>query len=176
MIDPRILDPGETLVWTGRPVALSYALRKGASTFFPGIFFFGFSVFWVWGASHANNNAGPFWLFGIPFVLIGALMLLSPFWHFWRGLNATYVLTNKRALISISGPFAQRLSFPLHQIPFVDVRPTKDDAGSIYFNETTKKSGDGYRTTREGFVAVQELTRVEQLLRQAINGGARRPA
>jgi hypothetical protein len=39
-IDPHLLDPGETLIWSGRTMPLVYALRKSWSIFLFGIVFF----------------------------------------------------------------------------------------------------------------------------------------
>jgi|SoiMethySBSTD1v2_1073268.scaffolds.fasta_scaffold79795_2 hypothetical protein len=169
-IDPRMLDPGETLIWSGRTMPLAYALRKSWSTFLFGIFFFSFAVFWTSEvAGQGGQTEIPVWLFGIPFVLVGAGMLISPLWHLWRGVHTTYVLTSKRALIAIAGPFARRFSVPLEQIRFVDTRPIAGGAGSILFKETATRDGEGGTTiSREGFVAITDVDRVDRLLRQVI--------
>jgi hypothetical protein len=119
----------------------------------------------------------PAWLFGIPFMLVGAGMLISPLWHFWRGLRTAYVLTSKRAIIAIAGPFARQFSVPLDQIRFVDTRPSTGGGGSILFKETAATDGEGGTTiSREGFVAIADVSRVDQLLRQAIERTAARRA
>jgi hypothetical protein len=67
------------------------------------------------------------------------------------------------------GPFARRFSVPLEQIRFVDTRPSAGDAGSILFKETATRDGEGGTTiSREGFVAIADVDRVDRLLRQAI--------
>jgi hypothetical protein len=168
-----LLDPGEQLIWSGAPNALSFAFRRSWSTFLFGIFFFGFSVFWVHGAATQGGSGNmpggfSFWMFGIPFVAIGAGMVLSPVWQFLRGLRATYVLTNQRAVVAFAGPFPRRISMPLGQIGFVDVRPATDGSGDIYFKETVVSGGDGRSVRRDGFVAIGEVANVERLLRAAV--------
>lgn len=178
-IDPGLLDPGEALIWSGRTSPLVYAVRKGWGTFLFGIFFFTFAAFWTRVAARDGGQMGegiPAWLFGVPFILVGASMLLSPLWHLWRGLHTAYALTSKRALIAIAGPFARRISVPLDQIRFVDVRPSSGGAGSIFFKETATSDGEGTTIGREGFVAIADVNRVEQLLRQAIERAAARRA
>jgi len=181
-IDPRILDPGETLIWSDRTMPLVYALRKSWSIFLFGIVFFSFAVFWTLGVAKGGAQMDaqlgiPAWLFGIPFILVGACMLISPLWHLWRGLRTTYVLTSKRALIAIAGPFARRFSVPLDQIRFVDMRPSSGGAGSILFKETAGSDGEGGTTiSREGFIAIADVNRVDKLLREAIERTAARRA
>src|SRR5262245_1821880 len=104
MIDPSLIDPGEQLIWQGKPYPIRYALRKAAYTFPFGIFFFGFSLFWIYGAYMAGNKATnqvgfAFWMFGIPFVIVGACMVLSPAWYLFRATTTTYALTDQRVII-----------------------------------------------------------------------------
>jgi hypothetical protein len=178
-IEPKLLDADETLVWSGQPNALSYAVKKSWSTFLFGLVFFGFSLFWVYGAATQGRNVDgwmgiPFWSFGLPFVAVGACLVLSPLWHLFRGLRTTYVLTNRRALTTNPPPFGRRLSVPLNQIRFVDVRTSTDGSGDIYFKETVTDDSDGKSVQREGFVAVADVAEVEQLLRKTVDRAARR--
>jgi hypothetical protein len=167
------IDRGERLLWSGRPDPLPYTIRVGRHAFLFGLVFFGFSLFWTHGAMTEGAKVQalggvPFWLLGVPFVIVGACLVLSPFWHFYRALRTTYALTDKRALTAISGPYARRFSVPLSQIRFVDVRPSDDGSGDIYFKETVVSDSEGQTTRREGFIAISELDRVDQLLRKTI--------
>jgi len=56
MIDAFLTDPGEQLIWQGKPYPARYALRKAAYSFPVGIFFFGFSLFWIYGAYMARET------------------------------------------------------------------------------------------------------------------------
>jgi hypothetical protein len=170
-IDRNLLDPGEAVIWSGSPKPLIYALRLSVVPFLFGIVFFGFSLFWMqiaWTAGTKNDSH--VWLFGVPFVLAGAGLVLSPFWHFWRGARTIYMLSNRRALTIVNGPFARRLSVPLHKIRFVDVRLSELGPGDIYFRETATPDGEGGTTTRrEGFVAITDVLAVERFLRSEID-------
>jgi hypothetical protein len=174
MIDPALVDPGEQPIWQGKPYPARYALRKAAYTFPVGILFFAFSLFWIYGAYMTDNKTPsqlgfPFWLFGIPFVLVGACMVLSPAWYFFRATSTTYALTDRRAIMDISGPFPRRTSVPLSQVPFVDIRASNDGPGHVLFQETVAhyRSGRGM-TQRDGFIAIADAAKVGQLLRSAI--------
>src|SRR5262249_4043304 len=174
MIDPSLIDPGEQLIWQGKPYAGRYALRKAAYTFPFGIVFFGFSLAGIYSAYMAQDKAtnqlgSPFWLFVIPFVIIGACMVLSPAWYFFRATATTYVLTDRRAIMDISGPFPRRISVPLNQVPFVDVRSSNQGPGHVLFQEGTRYYGNGEgMTQRDGFIAIADAAKVGQMLRSAI--------
>jgi hypothetical protein len=174
MIDPSLIDPGEQLIWQGKPYPARYALRKAAYIFPFGIFFFVFSLFWIHGAyiakSNASNQLGvQFWMFGIPFVFVGACMVLAPAWHFFRATATTYALTDRRAIMDVSGPFPRRTSIALTQMPFVEVRGSADGPGHVLFQEATPyyRSGAGM-TQRDGFIAIADAAKVGEMLRGAI--------
>jgi hypothetical protein len=165
-------DRGENVLWSGAPIPIRYALRKGAWTFFVGIWFFGFSIFWVHVASGGKIDRIPsgfeFWMFGIPFVVVGACLVLSPIWYFVKSKMTTYTLTDQRAVIERSGLFPQRISVPLDRMAFVDLRASANGPGDVLFYEGTSwQNWNGKYTQRDGFIAISEAARVEQLLRAA---------
>jgi TIR domain len=159
----------EQLIWQGKPTPARYALRKAAYTFPAGIFFFGFSLFWIYGV-YIGETGFAFWMFGIPFVIISACMVLSPAWHLFRATNTTYTLTDRRATIDISGPFPRWTSVPLNQMPFVDVRSSSEGPGHVLFQEAAPMfyGMDGGMKQRDGFIAIAEAAKVGQMLKTAI--------
>jgi hypothetical protein len=170
-ISPGILDSGERLVWSGKPNPMGYAIYKGRWMFLIGIPFFAFSIFWISMAATGGGKAAqpfPFWLFGVPFIVIGAGLVLSPLWYFVRGTGTTYALTSKRAITDITGMFPLRTSIPLDQIRFVDLRQSASGAGDVLFHETTSSYGNNQSTRRDGFIAIPDARRVDQLLRSAM--------
>jgi len=170
-----LTDANERVLWSGSPRPLRYMLKKSFPIFPFGIFFFGFSLFWIKGAAMATQKAGdpfefPFWWFGIPFVCVGLGMVLSPFWFYLRAKQTIYVLTDRRAITAVGGPFAQRSSVPLEQMPFIDVRTAADGSGHILFQQMVANRY-GWNTstgTRDGFIAVPDVGAVEKILRSAI--------
>jgi len=173
-IDSKALDADETLVWSGRPNALSYALKKSWSTFLFGIFFFSMPAFAIY-AAVSSPAASTSDLFAVLFVgffaIIGFGMLLSPLWHFFHGLRTTYVLTNRRALITRP---TRRLSVLLKQIGVIDMRPAENGSGDLYFAKTVVEDSEGKQEWREGFVAIPNVAQVEQLLRKTVERAAAR--
>jgi hypothetical protein len=168
--DPVLHDRGEKVLWLGHPNPPIYAFRKSWQTFLFGIPFFAFAVFWTYKAS----VGGTFALFGIPFLAIGLGMVLSPLWHYLRGTRATYALTDRRAVIDIAGFMPRRISVPLSEIEFIDMRARDSGSGDVYFKETVSRgSSRNQFVNREGFVAIPGARRVEQLLRNAVDADRR---
>jgi hypothetical protein len=164
------LDPGERLVWSGQPEPRAYAWKKGWMQFLFGIPFFAFAVFWTTMAASVTGNgfAAFFWLWGIPFLLAGLGMLLSPFWHHARARRTTYALTDRRAVITTSGVFPVRTSVPLEHVPFIDVELKADKSGHLLFREVKRASGSGTWHTKDGFIAVRDVENLERLFRDAV--------
>lgn len=161
------LDRGERLIWAGNPDPLRYAIGKGLVIAIVGIPFLAFSIFWVVMAAMPGSL---FYLFGIPFVLVGAGFVLSPFFQYWRARGVAYVLTDRRAIIDVPGPFASRASFPLDQIPFISLRRLDRGFGHLMFIERTQTGQRGRTyTTQDGFFGIADAERLERQMREALN-------
>ena len=96
----RELRSGERVVWSQmpRPVALAC---KSSTTFLFGIPFFAFAVFWTYGtcggfeSSRAHKTSWLPWfplLWGGMFMVIGAGLLPSPLWAYWKALRTVYAI------------------------------------------------------------------------------------
>ena len=171
MSERLILDAGEHLLWSGRPQPTAYALKKATLTFLFGIPFFAFAVFWTWTALSFSAGREPqyFWLFGVPFLLIGLGLLLSPLWQSAQARATTYTLTTRRAVIDTTGPLARRISVPLEQIPFIELQPGRGRPGHVLFREVAAPYRNAFpTTTKDGFIAVPDADKVERLLRDAV--------
>jgi hypothetical protein len=161
------LDRGERLIWAGNPNPLRYAVSKALGLALTGAFFLAFALFWI---SLARQAPGNFWLFGTIFVVLGAGMVLSPAFYYWRARSVAYVLTDKRAVIDIQGPFGSRVSVPLDQAPFVTLSGLGSGIGNVMFIENIRRGRRGRTyTTQDGFVAIVEPEKVERQLRDAIS-------
>lgn len=161
----QYLDKGERLLWAGNPDPLRYAVNKGATALF-GILFLGFAIFWT---VMASKSGGYFFLWGVPFMLVGAAVVLSPAFYYWRAPMVAYVLTDRRAVIDTQGPFGSRVSVPLDQVPFVTLKHATGGIGSVMFIENTRQGRRGRSyTTQDGFVAISDAEKVERQMRDAI--------
>jgi uncharacterized membrane protein YdbT with pleckstrin-like domain len=91
------LRANENVLWSGKPVKKAFILPAlGAIPF--GLFFLGFSIFWMWGA--ASTGAPDFFtLFGLPFVIIGLAIAFGPsVWQLMKYQNTEYMITNQRVI------------------------------------------------------------------------------
>lgn len=159
-----ILDPGEEILWQGRPDP-GFAIPPGniGKAVF-GMFFAGFATFWMVMASMAP---GPFWMFGLIFFFAGlgiiAEALILPT---YRRRNTWYTLTNQRAFIasrSLTG--ARKLdAHPVTE----QTRLSLSDGhlGAVHFAEEVKHSRNGTIRTAIGFERIPDAREVYALLRQ----------
>jgi len=164
-IDPRILDPGEKVLWTARPHAGDFATQRGLSALL-------FGLLWLaltgWAAYGAFEKGGLPFLFTSGFALIGLFIALTPLWRFYEAKHTVYALTNRRALTQVSGFNPWRRSVLLQQIRFIEMRASDEkDVGNIYFQDIVHTDGEGSSLHREGFISVPDAARVERLLRNA---------
>jgi hypothetical protein len=164
------LDPGERLIWSGQPEPRAYAVKRGLLQFLFGIPFFAFAVFWTTTASSVGRNGitAFIWLWGVPFLLAGVAMLLSPFWYYTRARRTRYALTDRRAVMATAGAFPVRTSVPLEHVPFIDVELKADKSGHLLFREVTRPAANGTWRTKDGFIAVRDVENLERLFRDAI--------
>jgi hypothetical protein len=173
MSDPSLLDRGEKLLWSGKPDPQRYALAKSRLPFLIGICCLGIAVYLASGAIQPPPS--PIWV-EIAFLTIGLALVFSPLWYSYEAERTTYALTDRRAVVDYAGFMPQRTSFPLSRITLIEMRPRGSDSGHVYFHHTQDpdQQFELIKTThREGFIAVPEVHRVEQLLRNAVDTSKR---
>jgi hypothetical protein len=107
--------------------------------------FTGFAVFWMAAASgmlfgpHVQRAPAPgafqfFPLFGIPFLLIGLGMLLSPLtYKRWARQNTRYAVTSKRVLVLKTKPTRSLQGMLIRDIPNVDKSVRPNGVGTVNF-------------------------------------------
>jgi hypothetical protein len=137
----RFLQPGEKILWTGRPDPSRLVSRTDA-------FLIPFSFMWggfaiVWEGSVLLTSAPIFfWLWGIPFVVIGQYLIWGRFlYKRWDRRRTVYALTNQRALILRGGSIQ---SVFLNQLPAINQSVRADGSGSIEFGSSPGWNGRGY--------------------------------
>ena len=170
----RELCSGEQVVWSQqpRPGALVY---KSFTTFLLGIPFFTFAVIWTYGASggfessRTNKASWPPWfpmLWGGMFMIVGAGLLLSPLWAYWKAVRTVYAITDQRAILIVA-PWRRSIhSFVGQQL--VDIHRVEDegDRGDIVFHREARsgKHGDSYYDV--GFLGIEGVREAEDNLRR----------
>jgi hypothetical protein len=126
------LDPGESLLWTGRP-ARGVLLRPVDAFLIPfSVLWCGFAVFWETMA--VRGRVVPFALVGAPFVAIGLYVLIGRFFADARRRARTFYGLTDRRVILVSGLFSRQVdSLPLRTLSGVSVHLRKDGSGSLSF-------------------------------------------
>ena len=173
-IAQREIEAGEEILWADRPNPSRMSTRTLPIMLF-GIPFTGFAVFWIVSA-YSISNVGPsfgrtgidnfFPLFGIPFVLIGLGMLLSPLFAFHKGTKTVYALTNRRALIIEGGSSRSVKSYAFRDMENLERVERADSSGDLIFLRETRRGTKGRTYTEPiGFFGVPDVRAVERTLR-----------
>jgi len=127
------LDPGEHILWQGRPDG---RLRlKGRNLLISGfgVGFLAFSVFWVIMAfSFPGTQNDPvgwlFPMFGLPFVLVGLWLVFGVhFYDAYKRSKSFYTLTSKRAFIGSDLGGRRLQSYPIDKDATLAFRPGPPD-------------------------------------------------
>ena len=173
-LERRVADelaPGERLVWTGQPRP-DLAMRPAGCLVPFGIVFAVFAVFWMVGATVVTGGfLAPC---GLPFLGVGIALIASPAWLRRQARNTVYALTDRRALVWEPGWFGSVTvrSYTAAGLGHMSRSERADGGGDLVFEEfsTTNYSNDGPRsyTTRRGFLGIDRVRAVEELVRQTL--------
>src|SRR5262249_11589452 len=158
------LQRGERLLWARRPnpVALA-ASRRG--DLWGGLFFFGFSVLWEAMAARSADADPLFLLWGIPFILIGAGMVLYAPVSLWLARRMVYAITDRRLLILHRVPRHCVESFWPADIHMLAVTERANGRGDIRFWECIVRADDddGTVTRDQGFFGIPHVRMVARI-------------
>ncbi len=175
-IRPYLLD-GEEILWAGQPYTTrKYRADRSVSFFM--IVWIGFALFWT---VTATAVAGPFGIFGIPFLLIGGLVFYRLFVGAGKQYAETvYAVTDRRAVILYPDRrgtgFVEYVFANLHTVSLEDVEGT---TGTIRFQTAwLYESGYGRRRVRynvdhnanitHAFYAIDDVHTVHRLISERI--------
>jgi Bacterial PH domain len=179
------LQPGESLYWSGLANPGRAALTALPASLF-GVPFAGFALFWItmaYNGTHAMSKSSSnaftrgfsiFPLFGLPFLLIGLGIVLSPLWAYLKGLSTTYAVTNQRVMIiSGSGTRSVKSCTPA-DIVSVDHRERPDGSGDVIIrtNAVTRTNNSVSQVT----VGLFGVSNVKEVARQVMNLHSQRSA
>ena len=163
-----ILDPGEVILWQGRPDGL---FHLDATSIIMGLFgaaFAGFALFWMVMASAAG---GWFWMFGLIHFSVGiAIMAYGPIGRPFMRRHTWYTLTNRRALIATDLPV---LGKRLHSYVITSDTPIsmiETDLATINFATKQVRTKRGIRTDDIGFERIADGRKVMSLMRKVQTG------
>ena len=162
----RELEPGESIRWMEQPIPKFFTpVSIGAFLF--AIPWTAFAVFWICGASGfkmPNFSGGGFAffpLFGLPFVLVGFGMLLSPVWLYRKAFKTVYVITNSLAITFDAGWTTTIRSYRPDQLREVYRKERRNGVGDVILGKRVWTDSDNDRRSMEvGFMNVREAKRV----------------
>jgi hypothetical protein len=201
---------GERVRWVDQPIPRTGFPWVALAPMFIAIPWTAFAVYWTATAAglldRGRPDQGPvatvryiFALFGVPFILLGLVMLTSPIWMVRRARRAAertaYVITDRRAIV-FDGGFAGDYpgvgilmgmlrppskgtnirSYPPEKITEVQRTQRDDGSGDLLFHQVVvhDETGEAIPIVREGFFAVRNVKEVEGLL-QALARTAKVP-
>lgn len=166
------LDPGEKIQWIDRP-APAFFTPKSTPLFLFGIPSTIFALFWVFGTSgfklpdfsRGINGLPVMTLFGLPFILIGIGMLLSPLWAYFKSTGTIYLITNRRALIIETGGSLTIQDYPPEKLQDIYHRETRNGKGDVILSVRTWEGKYGKTQAEEiGFLRISNPMEIEQML------------
>ncbi len=179
------LQSGESLYWTGTADPRRAAIATLPATLF-GISFAGFALFWITQAYHAtsamskstNNSFAHgfqvFPIFGLPFLLVGLGIILTPLWTFLKGSSTVYAVTNQRVMIISGGSNVSVKSYTPADILNVEHRERPDGSGDIMIQTTgTMRTNNSVSQIK---VALLGVPNVKQVAQQVLALHSQRPA
>ena len=169
-----MLQPGENLLWTGKPERLRIFGKEDIFLIPFSLFWCGFLVFMitmVW----KSDSPPMVRLFFLPFVLAGLWLLVGRFIpKLISAKNERYALTSQRIIIR-KGKTTQNLE--LGNLPAMSVTRRNDGSGDIRFGDGAGyyrdfnafgwNAGRSYQLTLPELRAIPDVDRVEYRIRQA---------
>ncbi|MBN1618995.1 PH domain-containing protein [Candidatus Dojkabacteria bacterium] len=185
-----VLDPGETIIWEGKPKSRLYMLANNFPVLMFGCFWLLFTLIWeatAIGIGTVANiktvgdslDAVPqivssgFPCFGIPFVLVGIFLVLSPLIGFLSYKNIKYYITNKRVIMA-SGLIGVDYKFidfdQIHNISvnvgLMDKTLGGGNTGSIsIFSGEFEQSKNGIYAKNDFFLGIENPYEIVRLLK-----------
>jgi hypothetical protein len=164
----HILEPGEAILWQGRPSSRVRLEFQNGFEPVVALLFMGFGSSWLWWPEKDGLVTRAM---GLGLFLIGVFSLAGI--HFWRvyvRARTSYALTDRRALIA-TATFLRRSvkGYPIGPESVIEVRGGA--TGSVFFaTEVTDDPEGGVNRTRIGFEMIEEcravLSRIRELQRK----------
>lgn len=164
------LQPNEQLRWARQPAAGRYARSKSVLVVAMGIFFVVFANFWI-GVVQAVGigfGYGFFWMFGLPFLVIGLCLVFSPVYRYVKARRMIYAVTDQRVLTLSRFPSYRVQSFERGQLGRLDKKVGRGGVGDLIFHSATKEWIDRTETIRHGFYSTPDVAGAEQQIRRII--------
>jgi len=187
----RALRRDERVVWTGRPIP-GLRARRTRSVCLIGLMILAAGAFWSLGAAEVGwpsvyrgpaprpiDHYAPF--VGVPFMVLGAALLLAPLHAAWLATRTAYALTDRRVLVLTTNDLGARSarSFKPEKMRPIVVDERPDGSGDLLFGASTH-SGAGApgrinaapsrpRRGARGLLDVADVAALERLVRATLD-------
>ena len=179
-VEPE-LRSGEKLIWAEQPPPHIFRKQSLGIVLFS-IPWTAFSVFWMFGAAHGmqpfreSNVFSFFPLFGLPFVGIGILMFFSPLLYGRKARQTVYVITDQRVIIIEGRAFgaASVQTYMPQRLTGMSRKERADGSGDLIFEQFRERAGSGTTTVRRGFIGLEHVRDVEDLIVRTLLTGRSR--
>ncbi|GAB4280724.1 MAG: hypothetical protein Kow0029_25480 [Candidatus Rifleibacteriota bacterium] len=171
----RELYSGESVIWLGVPVPRLFKPETTVAFLFS-IPWTAFSIFWICGASgfsfpDLGKGFHPFMLFplfGLPFVLIGLGMMLSPVFSYLKDCKTLYAITNQRVITITGGRTTVVNTYEPDSIQQI-TKNVRGNTGDLIFTHSTWKDSEGYMHNVDiGFFNIPDVDAADKALRKLL--------
>lgn len=169
------LQPGERILWSGKPFAGLMLTGKDAFLVPFSIMFAAFAVFWLVGVTEGNAPTF-FYFWGAMFVCIGLFFVFGRFLlDAWLRRRTSYAVTDSRILIARRAPLPRFTSLQLSNLPAVELSGDPKSRGSLRFAPSSSPFGTGgsfgfWVTSLDSapqFLGIEDAGKVYDLVMQA---------
>ena len=158
----NLLNPGEKVLWQGRPNT-GLRWRKPSAFKFPMTLIFAGTAIYIQLGVYGKSNPKFMLLFGSGFVAVGVFLTVGLFfWDSYKRRYTRYILTNKRAFVATNHWKKNLRILPILKDTLVDFRPGTESTVILEFE--TRDTRKEKKTIEHGFELIDEGTKVFSLI------------
>lgn len=157
-----LLEPGERLLWHGRPDTNRLVRRQYGWCFFAGAFF-GLSLIWSYASWQRGTVISLF--VGLIFAAGGLAVVTAKAREIVHARTTRYFVSDRRAAVAVGPRGKISESYAANQIGAVEVKPVGDGLSDVLFNREPRLRGyRGVSTEGTGFYGLSDPGRARAAL------------
>lgn len=157
-----LLEPGERLLWHGRPDTNRLVRRQYGWCFFAGAFF-GLSLIWSY-ASWQRGTAVSLFV-GLLFAAAGLAVVVAKAREILLARTIRYFITDRRAAVAEGRPPTIAETYRAADIGTVEIVPVDETLSDVLFNREPRLRGyRGVTTEGTGFYGLVDAERARRAL------------